>query len=55
MKKITTVLAFLFGASVAGCATPPKPVTDEQFQHKEAMEDLDKNLKKEKKESPNER
>ena len=49
MQLITSLwIAGVLFISAAGCATAPtKPVTDEQFQHKEAMQDLDKNLDKE--------
>ena len=56
MKKwIAAVCVVMFACVVGGCASTPKPITDEQFQHKGAMSNLDKQLDKEekkKKESP---
>ena len=50
MKKcLAAVCVVVFACVVGGCASTPKPITDEQFQHKEAMSDLDKQLDKEEK------
>ena len=49
-RALFALIAFVFTAGTVACATTPKPITYEQFQHKEAMQDLDKELKKEEKE-----